>query len=103
MKHALAAIAIALAGACASAEAPAQAESAQADALTAAINGAWRSDADRARDTYRNPGEALAFFGLAPNQTIVEIGPGGGWWTHILAPYAAQTNGRYIAAAGDLG
>jgi len=102
MKHALAALVLVLSGACASADAPAQSQTAQSDALTTVINGAWRSEADRARDQYRHPDEALRFFGLAPNQTIVEIGPGGGWWTHILAPYAAQTNGRYIAAAGDL-
>jgi predicted methyltransferase len=35
--------------------------------------------------------------------TMVEIAPGAGWWTHILAPYARMTNGRYIAASGDLG
>lgn len=65
--------------------------------------GAWRTAEDRARDQYRHPGEALAFWGLEPGMTIVEIAPGGGWWTHILAPYARINNGRYIAASGDLG
>lgn len=102
MKHPLAALALLLAAACASAEAPAT-EQASASALNAAVNGAWRSEADRARDRYRRPAEALAFWGVAPNSTIVEISPGGGWWTHILAPYAGQTGGRYIAAGGDLG
>lgn len=72
-------------------------------AITAAVNGAWRTDADRARDQYRRPAESLAFWGLEPGMTIVEIGPGGAWWTHILAPYARDNGGRYIAAFGDLG
>lgn len=102
MRHALTALAIALSAVCVSTAAPAQQEASVA-ALNEAVNGAWRSEADRARDRYRHPAESLAFWGIAPNATIVEIAPGGGWWTHILAPYAAQTGGRYIAAAGDLG
>lgn len=70
--------------------------------LAAAVGGEWRSAEDRDRDQYRRPAEVLAFWGLSPGTTIVEIGPGGGWWTHILAPYARMTEGRYIAAAGDL-
>ncbi len=99
MRHALAALCCALAIACVSAEAPASGDA----AIAAAVNHASRSEGDRTRDAHRRPADALAFWGLGPNMTIVEIGPGGGWWTHILAPYAAQTNGRYIAASGDLG
>lgn len=80
------------------------ARSADRDALIAsAVAGAWRSGEDRARDIYRHPAQSLAFWGLAPEMTIVEIAPGAGWWTHILAPYARMTNGRYISASGDLG
>ena len=39
------------------------------------------------RDVYRHPGETLAFFGLEPMMTVVEVWPGGGWYTEILAPY----------------
>jgi len=99
MKHALLALCCALSVACVSAEAPASSDA----TIVAAVTNPVRSEADRARDAYRRPAESLAFWGLAPNMTIVEISPGGGWWTHILAPYAAQTGGRYIAAAGDLG
>lgn len=67
------------------------------------VGGAWRTAEDRGRDQYRHPVESLAFWGLRPEMTIVEIAPGGGWWTHILAPYARMNNGRYIAASGDLG
>lgn len=100
MKQIIAALAFAVATSGLVAEASAQSQDA---ALSAAVEGAWRTAPDRARDQFRRPAEALAFWGLGPNMTIVEVGPGGGWWTHILAPYAARTGGRYIAAAGDLG
>ena len=69
-------------------------------ALQAAIAGDWRSEANRARDQYRHPAETLAFFGLQPGQTVVEITPGGGWYAEILAPYL-RGNGTYIAAIVD--
>ncbi|MEM6476559.1 MAG: methyltransferase [Pseudomonadota bacterium] len=51
---------------------------------------------DRARDQYRNPAETLAFFQVAPDHTVIEYAPGGGWYTRILAPFVAE-NGRYRA------
>ena len=39
------------------------------------------------RDVYRHPAETLGFFGVKPNMTVVEIWPGGGWYTEILAPF----------------
>jgi|CXWL01.1.fsa_nt_gi predicted methyltransferase len=73
-------------------------------ALVNAVEGAWRTPAQRARDQYRHPQDALTFWGLRPGATIVEIDPGGGsWWTQILAPYAHATNGRYVAGYVDLG
>jgi predicted methyltransferase len=72
---------------------------AQADAmLLHAISGAQRSPDSVARDRYRHPCESLAFWGLKPGMTILEIWPGGGYWTEILAPYAKATGGKYIAA-----
>ncbi len=63
-----------------------------------------RSAANRARDRHRHPYEALTFWGLQPGLTVVEIDPGpAGWWTEILAPYAARTGGHYVAAWVDLG
>lgn len=63
-----------------------------------------RSAPNRARDRHRRPYEALTFWGLRPGLTVVEIDPGAaGWWTEILAPYAARTGGRYVAAWIDLG
>jgi len=71
-------------------------------ALSAAVNGAWRSEESKARDKYRHPIQSLEFWGLKPGMTILEIQPGGGWWTEILAPYAHLTNGRFYATGADL-
>ena len=46
-----------------------------------------RTDAERARDGARHPGETLTFFGLKPDLHVIELWPGGGWYTAILAPY----------------
>lgn len=62
-----------------------------------AVAGPWRSK-DRPRDAFRHPLETLRFFGLQPRMTVVEIWPGSGWYTEILAPYLAKGNGKYIAA-----
>jgi predicted methyltransferase len=50
-----------------------------------------------ARDPFRHPAEELAFFGLEPTMTVVEIWPGGGYWTEILGPYL-KSSGHYYAA-----
>ncbi|HSI48523.1 MAG TPA: methyltransferase [Ideonella sp.] len=65
--------------------------------LKAVIAGPQRSAANRARDVYRHPFETLRFFGLKPGQTVIEISPGGGWYTEILAPYL-RDHGHYYAA-----
>jgi predicted methyltransferase len=59
-----------------------------------------RSQVNKARDQYRHPAQTLAFFGLTENQTVVEITPGGGWYTEILAPFL-RASGRYIAVIND--
>jgi predicted methyltransferase len=71
-------------------------------ALQAAVAGDWRTDDVKSRDRYRHPVEALTFWGLAPGMTILELQPGAGWWTDILAPYAKATGGRYYVTAADL-
>jgi predicted methyltransferase len=70
--------------------------------LAAVVAGDWRSAQDKARDTERRPLESLTFWGLKPGASILEVQPGGGWWTQILAPYAARTGGQYFATAADL-
>ena len=65
--------------------------------LEQAVAGDWRTPRHVARDRYRHPVEVLNFFGLSPEQTVVEVWPGGGWWTEILAPYL-RGRGSYYAA-----
>ncbi len=54
--------------------------------LDQAISGEHRSASNKARDQYRHPKETLEFLRLEPHMTVVEITPGGGWYTGILAP-----------------
>lgn len=61
------------------------------------LAGPQRSAANKARDAYRHPAQTLAFFGIKPTMTVVEISPSGGWYTEILAPYLNAT-GTYYAA-----
>ena len=70
--------------------------------LTEVIAGDWRSAAEKSRDAARKPIENLQFWGLKPGASVLEVQPGAGWWTRILAPYAARTGGRYTATAADL-
>ena len=72
-------------------------------ALRVAIAAPTRTPANVARDAYRHPVETLAFFGVEPDDTVVEIWPGGGWYTEVLTPYLAQGGGSYIAAASERG
>jgi predicted methyltransferase len=78
---------------------PAQAADAK---LQAAVAGDQRAPANKARDPARNPVDTLTFWGLKPKQTVIELSPGGGYWTEILAPYAKATGGTYVATAADL-
>ena len=69
--------------------------------VEAAIAGDHRSDDNKARDKYRKPLETLDFLGLDAGMTVVEIWPGGGWYSEILAP-VLQTDGRFYAAQFDI-
>lgn len=64
-----------------------------------AASGPWRIDPER--DRWRHPVETLKFYGLAPGMTVVEVFPGRGWFTSVIAPYLARNNGRLIAASFD--
>ncbi len=70
--------------------------------LEAMVAGAHRRPEDRARDKYRHPEQTLDFFGLKPETNVVEIWPGGGWYTDIIAPYVAG-KGKYTAAIFEEG
>lgn len=69
--------------------------------LAWAAAGEWRTDEEKARDAARNPVETLEFLGVQPGDTVVEIWPGGGWYTQILAPYLRAGGGTLIAAGFD--
>lgn len=64
------------------------------------LAGAHRSDENKARDAWRHPKDTLAFFGFAPGMTVIEMNPGAGWYTEILAP-ALKDNGTLITAVVD--
>lgn len=69
-------------------------------ALAAAVQGSHRTPAWAERDAYRHPLQTLRLFDIQPQHTVVEIWPGGGWYTEILAPYLRE-HGKLIAAHYD--
>jgi len=72
-----------------------------ADVLDKVLAGAHRPGEERARDQYRHPKETLLFFGAEPSMTVVEVWPGGGWYSNVIAPFLAAGGGAYYAAGLD--
>lgn len=70
------------------------------EALEEALAGDHRSEENRARDRFRNPKETLLFFGLEPHMTVVELAPGAGWYSEVLAPVLRE-EGQLVAAIPD--
>jgi predicted methyltransferase len=101
----IALLALTLAG-CASSATDSPPQAANSASLDAAIAGPQRSDKARARDVYRHPEQTLQFFGIAPTQAVLEIAPGGGWYTDILAPYLHDAGqlyeAQYLSTSVDL-
>jgi len=64
------------------------------------LAGDHRSEQNIARNQFRHPQETLAFFGIQPDMTVVELWPGSGWYTEVLAPYLSD-DGQLIAAHFD--
>ncbi len=76
---------------------------AQADAgLKTAVANKDRAEAHKVRDAHRHPAETLAFFGIKPNMTVIEIAPGSGYYAEILSPYLKSGGGRYIATGSAM-
>ncbi|MFT3722940.1 MAG: hypothetical protein QM773_05070 [Hyphomonadaceae bacterium] len=71
-------------------------------ALSTAIANPARAEANRMRDAHRHPAETLAFFGVKPGMTVIEISPGGGYYTEILSPYLKAGSGKYIATGNPI-
>lgn len=67
--------------------------------LKSALDADIRTDKEKERDRNRKPIDTLRFFGLRDDMKIVELIPGGGWYTKLLAP-VVQENGEYYAALG---
>lgn len=66
-------------------------------AIDRVIAGDWREPANAARDIWRHPKQTLEFFGVTPDQRVLEIYPGRGWYVEILAPLL-RDKGRYFGA-----
>lgn len=64
-------------------------------AIAAAMRGSHRSPGAADRDQYRHPVETLAFFGFTPTMTVLDVGPGTGYYTELLAPALAK-HGLYL-------
>lgn len=69
------------------------------DKIKAAMQAEIRTDAEKERDRNRRPVETLAFFGLEHDMKVLELLPGGGWYTKLIAPVVAD-DGAYYAAIG---
>jgi predicted methyltransferase len=79
----------------------AQAENEIDEKVAAALAAESRPDTDRERDWNRLPLETLKFFGLKDDMRVLEIAPGGGWYTRILAPILADNGKLYLAIAAN--
>jgi predicted methyltransferase len=73
---------------------------AERSAIQHAVEAPTRSEKFVSRDGARHPVEELSFFGVTPRSTVVEIWPGGGYWTQILAPLL-HDHGTYYVATGS--
>ena len=72
----------------------------QGDLLDEVIASEHRDAKNVARDVYRHPGETLSFFGIEPDMHALEILPGAGWYTEILAPYLRDDGLLAVASFG---
>jgi predicted methyltransferase len=69
-------------------------------AMKAVLASKVRKPGDADRDKFRHPLETLAFFGLKPSMTVIEVGPGEGWFTELLAPTLAA-KGKLVVTGSD--
>src|SRR5690606_26483715 len=69
--------------------------------ISQALKHEVRSEESKARDVFRKPEQTLSFFEVTPQSTVVEVGPGSGWYTEILAPLLAEKGKLYSAHFSD--
>lgn len=74
-----------------------------ATALAAAVAGKHRHPDNVARDQYRHPAQTLTFMGLTPEMTVIEVGPGWGWYTELLAPVLARGGKLWVTTYDPAG
>jgi predicted methyltransferase len=72
------------------------AESAIGDLIDAVLAGSHRQSGNAERDKYRHPRETLEFFGLEADDTVVELAPGAGWYTEVLAPVLRKSGRLFV-------
>jgi predicted methyltransferase len=89
--------ALLIVGSASAAEGPNSMDAATETKLKSLLSGPQRGAENKARDAFRHPLETLKFMGLKQDMTVMEIWPGGGWWSEFLAPLLAD-KGKYIAA-----
>ncbi len=68
-------------------------------AMDAVLKGNERAPGHAARDKYRHPAETLQAFGITPSMTVLEYGPGEGWYTELLAPTLASKGKLYVTSS----
>ncbi len=72
-------------------------------AIQAVMAGKHRKSGNADRDKYRHPVETLEFFGFKPTMSVVEYGPGEGWYTELLAPALAKKGKLFVTSADPNG
>ncbi|MCZ7682648.1 MAG: methyltransferase domain-containing protein [Sandaracinaceae bacterium] len=106
MKNALSILSLSALLGCGGAQAAPEVATSSAEAspfgsIDAALSGAHRSEEDRARDGHRHPRETLEFFGVGPSSRVLELWPGRGWYTAILAPLVHDDGQLRVVAADN--
>ncbi len=69
--------------------------------LKTALEDERRTPAEKARDANRKPIETLEFFGLRDNMTVLELLPGGGWYTKLLGPVLEEKGKLYVSISAE--
>jgi predicted methyltransferase len=102
MKTTLLALSVAalLGSSMATAATPAVTSNISHEQFATVLKGDWRVPKNAARDQYRHPEQTLTFFGVRTDQTVIEITPGNGWYSEVLAPLLRE-KGHYVAAIVD--
>ena len=65
--------------------------------IRVSLSASHRNEKNRARDRYRHPAETLVFYGLTDDMTVVEVAPGRGWYTDVIAPLLLKRGKLYAA------